>query len=83
MSYKKDSIIYLIYIGLLITILVGAPYFFLNRFLKEKDKNKTQNPLDSFSQFLIDNKIISLLSLFLKLTFVFILTSILIIFFFI
>jgi putative flippase GtrA len=83
MSYKKDSIIYLIYIGLLITILVGAPYFFLNRFLTEKNNNKSSNPPDSFSQFLINNNIISLLSLFLKLTFVFILTSILIIFFFI
>lgn len=83
MSYKKDSIIYLIYIGLLITILVGTPYFFLNRFLTEKKKNMTQNPHDAFSQFLINNNIISLLSLFLKLTFVFILTFILIIFFFI
>lgn len=82
MSYKKDSIIYLIYIGLLITILVGAPYFFLNRFLKEKN-NVPKAELDGFTKFLCDNKIISLLSLFLKLTFVFILTSILIIFFFI
>lgn len=82
MSYKKDSIIYLIYIGLLITILVGTPYFFLNRFLTEK-KNVTKTERDGFTNFLIKNDIISLLSLFLKLTFVFILTSILIIFFFI
>jgi len=82
MSYKKDSIIYLIYIGLLITILVGAPYFFLNRFLTEKKKNAKKDR-DGFTNFLCDYNIISLLSLFLKLTFVFILTSILIIFFFI
>lgn len=80
MSYKKDSIIYLIYIGLLITILVGAPYFFLNRFINNAPP---EDKRDAFTKFLIDNNIISLLSLFLKLTFVFILTSILIIFFFI
>lgn len=83
MSYKKDSIIYLIYVGLLIYILVGAPYFFLNRFIKEERKRGGESERDFFTKFLIDYNIISLLSVFLKLTFVVILTSILIIFFFI
>lgn len=82
MSYKKDSIIYLIYVGLLIYILVGAPYFFLNRFIKGGRK-RGESERDFFTIFLIDYNITSLLSVFLKLTFVVILTSILIIFFFI
>ena len=82
MSYKKDSIIYLIYVGLLIYILVGAPYFFLDRFIKEGRK-RDKSERDFFTKFLSYYNIISLLSVFLKLKFVVILTSILIIFFFI
>ena len=76
MSYKKDSIIYLIFIGILISILIGIPYFIINRLISKDITGK-------FAQFVTDYGIIDFMSFFLKISFIVILTSILIILFFI